>query len=358
MSCLGVDQQHGYSFFQCEYKQPGWKTEDYFFCELWRALGEKIYIYPNISFTHLGKKLYSGNYFDFLSSQPPPIPVITRHEKPTYSIVIVAYDGEDALKRCLLSLLKNRPERPAEIILVDNSPKPVNIEPGLWLRLRSCYTRTVVIRENVNLGFAEGCNAGANHAMGDFLVFVNPDTQVYTGWAEGLSKHLTEGVGAVGPISNYVAGHQNFVFHYKPNGRVFNPDTVNSEVGHLEPRETKLLIGFFLMVPKMVWLELGGFDPALILGCDDLDYSLRLSDAGYKMKIVPSVFVYHEGHVSFKAKGDEAMRMNEQSERVLLSKLEARYGDNIPTSTEIWGCEIQPIHVLKEKYKEKEDVCI
>ena len=65
-----------------------------------------------------------------------------------------------------------------------------------------------VVSNDVNRGFARGCNQGAA-ALGDAIVFLNNDTMVHGGWLdELLAPFVDPGVGAVGPRSNNVSGHQ------------------------------------------------------------------------------------------------------------------------------------------------------
>ncbi len=266
-----------------------------------------------------------------------------------YSLIIVAYKAAEALGRCLASLEKNPPpdsQHEAEIIIVDNSPEAVDIPNPLLHSLLVRYVRVIIVRDGVNRGFAEGCNEGARAANGKNLCFINPDTEVFPEWAERMERYLTAGdgkVGAVGPISNFVAGLQHLVYHMN-TADTWDKTAALARRG-LNGRgvDTKLLIGFFFMVRAGVWHEMGGLDPVFFLGCDDLDFSLRLRDAGYSLVIASDVFVYHEGHVSFAAMGAvESIALNKQAEKALLKKLQAKYGEKLPTSTELWGCEILP----------------
>jgi GT2 family glycosyltransferase len=266
-----------------------------------------------------------------------------------YSIVIVAYKAAEALGRCLASLEKNPPEdsqHEAEIVIVDNSPEAVEIPNRLLHSLLVRYVRVIIVRDGMNRGFAGGCNEGARHTHGRNLVFINPDTVVYSGWAERMEAYLTDGdgkVGAVGPISNFVAGLQHLVYHMNPADTWEKTAALAARGLNRRGVDTKLLIGFFLMIRRPVWDEMGGMDPVFFLGCDDLDLSLRLRDAGYDLVIASDVFVFHEGHVSFMAMGNvESMVLNKQAEKALLKKLQAKYGEKLPTSTELWGCEILP----------------
>lgn len=266
-----------------------------------------------------------------------------------YSIVIVAYKAQESLNRCLASLAENPPpENEAELIIMDNSPERLDIP---LKPLLPKYIRVIIVWDGKNRGFAEGCNEGVRHAHGKNIVLVNPDTIVYPGWAEGLAGHLRDGVGAVGPISNFVAGFQQVQVHMQPVEGDWSA-TADTARKVLAGRgvEAKLLIGFFMLVPRIVWDELGGMDPQFFLGCDDLDLSWRMKLAGYELIIASDVFVYHEGHASFYAAGIDSVVLNKQAEKKMLAKLAAHYGVigwPVPTSTELWGCEILPTTVGK-----------
>jgi len=334
MVCRAVDLKHGYRFFETQYTENKFQSEDYLFCDRFISAGGEVWIYPDVDFSHTGAKDYLGNYHRFLMGMPKEEPK-QKTEGVRDSIIIVAYKGREALKRCLESVDANT--KNAEVIVVNNGPETLylDIHPSVKL-----------IEGHGNIGFSAGCNLGAKQAIGQNLVFLNPDTIVYPGWNDTLDSHLLDDVGAVGPISNFVAGAQNWLCYEhtakhisdSPNYQEAAKDIAASKLHR--GLEVKLLIGFCLMVPKKVWDSVGEFDPAFFLGCDDLDYSLRIRSAGLKLIIAPDVFVYHEGHVSFREDGSPAMLMNMASESALRTKLKKVYGENIPDSTELWGCPI------------------
>lgn len=273
-----------------------------------------------------------------------------------YSIIIVAFKAAPQLVKCLESLLKNPPEpgertskADAEILIIDNSPEPIEkaVSNTLLVKLCQTYVRVVFEWHPENLGFAAGCNRGAELSNGENIVLVNPDTEVFPEWAERMTAYMQPDVGAVGPISNFVAGWQNAALHM----RMVDDNAKNARYAikgnHRRGVDTKLLIGFFLMVKREAWDKVGGLDPQFFLGCDDLDFSLRLREAGYALVIASDVFVYHEGHASFHEAGIRSVELNKRAEKKMLAKLREQYGDVIPSSTELWGCEILPTYIPK-----------
>lgn len=261
-----------------------------------------------------------------------------------YSICIVTYMAEASLRRCLDSINASSIED-AEIVVWDNSPTPLfKSDPEkAWsprIPLRVFY------QEGHNFGFSEGCNRCAKQAFGEILIFLNPDTVVYGDWAAQLAKHYfapsPNPIGAIGPISNFVAGFQHVDNHIQQGETPEETAALAARALKGRSVDTKLLIGFCLMMEASVYREVGGMDRHLTLGCDDLDLSLRLRRSGYDLLIASDVFVYHEGHKSFEAAGEDSIRMLNESEARFRDKLliEFEEQDNIPSSTELWGCEI------------------
>lgn len=59
--------QVGYDLFNMGVNlSKKWTTEDYAFCDRWRAIGGQLWLYPDITFEHVGTKTFKGNYFDYL----------------------------------------------------------------------------------------------------------------------------------------------------------------------------------------------------------------------------------------------------------------------------------------------------
>ncbi len=238
-----------------------------------------------------------------------------------YSIIIVAYNGWDYLDRCLDAIAYSR-IADYDVIVVDNTPGLRTADETAILE-----KATYIIHPPENLGFAKGCNVGAMAAKGEYLVFLNPDTEVYGDWADRLASHLDREpeAGAVGPISNYVAGGQNHVFHMGTHDPA-------------DPLQTKILIGFCLMIRKAVYDEMGGMDPLLFLGNDDLDLSWRLRLEGYRLLIAPDVFVYHAGHKSMESEPKPHIEaLLAESQAHLKAKIQAHYGAACPSAVELWG---------------------
>ncbi|MGC8777295.1 MAG: glycosyltransferase, partial [Candidatus Caldatribacteriaceae bacterium] len=191
-------------------------------------------------------------------------------------------------------------------------------------------------------GFSAAVNQGIFHSTGEYIVFLNPDVVVFPSWLERLCAHFVSGkIGAVGPLSDYVAGLQKVQLYIRERisfRALEDVDRFVSVHNHQSAVETKLLIGFCLMTRKKVLDEIGLLDEKLFLGNDDLDFSWRLRQAGYKLLVATDVFVHHEGQVSFRSELPIKTRLLvQESTNQLYGKLRDFYGENIPTPEELWG---------------------
>ena len=249
-----------------------------------------------------------------------------------YSIIIVTHNSAEDLPGCLGSIVESSPDSVYEVIIADNASTDNSQE--IFSALEGDVS---VIRNRWNTGYARAANQGIAAAKGDYLVFLNPDTQVTPGWLEKMSRHLKKnGAGAVGPLSNYVAGLQKFEL-YCPPADSESPQEINLRLerryrGHSV--ETKLLIGFCLMIHRKTFEEFGNFDDDLILGSEDLEYSQRLTSAGKELAVALDTFIYHQGHTSYRGESDSE-RWNNLTGCILNRKLERRAGDY--DQKKIWG---------------------
>jgi GT2 family glycosyltransferase len=209
---------------------------------------------------------------------------------PRVSVVVVAYRSGAALARCLESL--KRQDAELEVIVVDNGAAGREIQAAARRKL------VRVVSPGRNLGFAGGCNAGAEAARGDVLVFLNPDTVAAPGAIDELAAALADP--SVG-----VAMARLRLLRY--------PDAVNSDgnVLHLagfawaggygervngagELRDVAFASGAALAVRVETFRELGGFTEKLFLYGEDLDLAWRARLRGLRIVVNPRADVYHD----------------------------------------------------------------
>jgi len=86
------------------------------------------------------------------------------------SIIIVNYKCWEVLAKCIESFNKYKPNISYEIIVVDNDS-----QDGIFNNFQKQFHEIKLIANQGNYGFSSGCNLGADNAIGEFLLFLNPD---------------------------------------------------------------------------------------------------------------------------------------------------------------------------------------
>lgn len=194
---------------------------------------------------------------------------------PLVTIIIPSWDNYEYLRPAVVSLLTNQTTKGLFEILVINNGHPQSCD------FLKGHKQVRVINAGRNLGWEGGIDLGMKNSSSEFVCFFNDDAYIPTSssmWLNFLLRHFRDPkVGAVGPSSNVVMGWQNIFAETR--GHVF---------------ETKFLIGFCVLMRRRAFEEIGGMDLELP-GGDDLDWSIRLRDAGYKLLIDRSTFVFHHG---------------------------------------------------------------
>lgn len=221
---------------------------------------------------------------------------------PLTSIIILCFNGLDYTRQCLDSIKEFTPE-PHEIVIVDNGSTDGTHE--FLRRYANKYSNVKIITNESNAGYAVGNNQGIKAVQGDYIVLLNNDVVVTSGWLTRMIGHLEESceVGMVGPVSNSVSGAQ--LIHRVPySNNLSQMHNFAREIEEKNAGQTEScmrLVGFCLLVRKEVLEIIGGLDEGYMTGnFEDDDLCLRSWIAGYRNVIAKDVFVHHFGSMSFK----------------------------------------------------------
>ena len=215
------------------------------------------------------------------------------------SVIIPVYNAPGELKACVESL-KRTACGLYELIIVDNASGPET------RRYISGLRGAIRIRNSSNRGFAAAVNQGIKASSGRYLTLVNSDIVFFDGGLQGLAACLDydPGVGAAGPFTNRTVGQQ---LMHAPGAEGEDPKAIEmlSQAVRLrfdgEGQEVHRLMGFCLMFRREAYESVGLLDERFKVGCyEDIDYSMRLRQAGWKLKIAREVLVWHRDHSSFK----------------------------------------------------------
>ena len=215
------------------------------------------------------------------------------------TIIIPAFNQLDYCKLCIDSIQRNA-TYPYKLVLVDNGSTDGVSEyfdsvPG-----------AIVVHSEENLGFAGGVNLGLAHAEGH-AILLNSDTIVTPGWIERLVNALEadDAVGMVGPVTNYASGPQYLEGIEIESFKAIDPFAEERASTHAgQTLDVKGLVGFCLVIRDAVLEKVGAFDERFGIGnFEDDDYSRRVREAGYTMRVVQDCFIFHFGHRTFQGMG-------------------------------------------------------
>jgi GT2 family glycosyltransferase len=225
-----------------------------------------------------------------------PAPRFSDSTKPTASIVVPMYDQAAATLRCLHALARSGDACRFELILVDDaSGEEAAKELARIAGLR-------YLRNASNLGFVDSCNAGAAIARGEFLVFLNNDTEVQPGWLDALLRTFRDfpDTGLAGSMLVYPDGRLQ-----EAGGLVYSDGSAGNYGRFADPahpafgfvRETGYCSGAALALPRALFESLGGFAAEFRPGYyEDTDLAMRVRERGLAVRYQPaSVVVHHEG---------------------------------------------------------------
>jgi N-acetylglucosaminyl-diphospho-decaprenol L-rhamnosyltransferase len=213
------------------------------------------------------------------------------------SVVIVNWNGGDALARCVESVAPDA-RAGCEVIVVDNASSD-----GSAGTARDAFPWLALVDAGTNLGFAAGANLGADRARGELVVFVNPDAELAPGALASLTGALAEmpdagiaGGGLVDPSGRWQPGAARF----GALGHLLLDTTLGRLPARLRTRPYVVdwVYGTFMAVRHDLFRRLGGFDPAYFLYGEDMDLCHRAAEIGARTIHVPGARATHGANLS------------------------------------------------------------
>ena len=219
-----------------------------------------------------------------------------KRSDPFVSIIIPTKDKIDLLRKCISSIESKSNYRNYEIIVIDNKSEKAESKSYL----STIKHKVVTFNEPYNS--ARIFNFGAKHATGEYLIFLNNDTEVISpDWIERMLEECSKpDVGAVGVKLLYpdntiqhggvligVGGTTSHAFEGLPRDHP-------GYQGHLQRiRNCSAVTSACMMIKKSIFKEIGGFDERLAYSFDDADLCLRLRKKGYLIVYTPYAELYH-----------------------------------------------------------------
>jgi GT2 family glycosyltransferase len=220
------------------------------------------------------------------------------------SIILVNHNGSKLIRDCLSSVYEKTKQIDYEVIVVDNASSDESAQI-----VRSEFPHAHVIECGMNLGFSAGNNLGSRSAVGEYLLFLNPDTVLIENSIKALKDFLDvhPHAGAVGPRMAFADGAFQLSAGQLPNlfvevrGKAVYAIARMWRGGvaplldwmHRKMRVVGWLTGACLMVRREAFQQVGGFDEDLFMYFEDKDLCKRLGEADWKVVYYPGTTVVH-----------------------------------------------------------------
>jgi len=242
------------------------------------------------------------------------------------SIIIVSWNVKDLLKKCLKLIFKFQGNLKIEVIVIDNASSDSTSE-----MIKNDFPQVKLISNDKNLGFAAANNQGIKQATGEYILFLNPDTEILADTLQFsidvFKKH--KDTGAVGcqilnpdpstpqSTSEQASSGQALqpsvrrfptfwsqllilykIHHLFPNLKTFK-HYLASDFDYSKESTVEQIMGAFILTKKEIIDKVGNFDENFYLWFEEVDWCQRLKDFDYKVYYTPKAIIIHYGAQSF-----------------------------------------------------------
>ncbi len=214
------------------------------------------------------------------------------------SVVILNYNVRYFLEQCIRSVQKATQYWDAEIIVIDNDSKDDSCQ-----MVKTLFPNIVLIENKENVGFSKANNQAVAVAKGEYVCILNPDTAVSEDTFRKTIEYY-ESIENIGVLGVYLMdGTGNFLPESKRNlptpkvslmkltgftQKYYANHIIESEKGSVE-----VLVGAFMLLKRSIYNQVGGFDEDYFMYGEDIDFSYKITKAGYQNHYFGDTTVLH-----------------------------------------------------------------
>lgn len=223
---------------------------------------------------------------------------MSTESKPITMIIILIWNHLEDTIECLDSVIQT--DYPNfSIVIVDNASTD-----GSAAYIQEHYPETTIIKNQENLGYAEGNNVGMRYALeqkADYIFILNNDTVIKPDTIRLLVEELSMNpqVIAVSPKSYYYAFPEKV---YYAGGIINSDGTVSHRNDDVIGSSfvTRWLNGCAMLIRADLLPDVGLLDKIFYNLFEDTDWSLRARNKGYELRVNPKAILYHKSAASFE----------------------------------------------------------
>ena len=244
------------------------------------------------------------------------------------SVIIPHYNNSKILIECINSLTKSTFKN-IEIIVVDNASSDSSCDEVI-----NNFPDVIIKKSEVNLGYAGGCNVGAQIAKGKYLLFLNNDTIISEYCIEKLVSKLEQNskISSVQPkiinIDNqsyfeYAGASGGFIDYLVfpfTRGRIF--DTIEKDNKQYDsPIKIFWASGAGFLTRKDVFEKVSGFDNDLFAHMEEIDYHWKCHLINCEVWVNPEAVLYHHGGKTLPMDSAKKLYLNHRNSMILFLAL-------------------------------------
>lgn len=227
------------------------------------------------------------------------------------SIIIVNYNVTELLRRCLISVEKYVENIGYEVIVIDNKSTDVS-----WKILEKQFPNFKFIAAEKNQGFAIANNKAIEEALGEYILLLNPDTELESADLEEIVAFADskENFGCLGvrmhdakgnflpeskrSVPNIFNSFEKLFTNFKKNT---SKSYYRNDIGEFENAEVEIITGAFLLMKKALYTQIGGLDETYFMYGEDIDLCYTLIQKNYKNWYYgKSSILHHKGESTVK----------------------------------------------------------
>lgn len=231
---------------------------------------------------------------------------------PNLSIIIVSWNVRNLLKKCLESIFENQADLALAVIVVDNASKDQTAE-----MVKADFPQVKLIANTSNLGFAQANNQGIKESQSEYILVLNPDTEIVgstlTTALNFLKSH--EQIGIVGAkhlnpdktLQPSMRRFPNFLVLFLifakiakifPNLKVIS-NYLAKDFDYQKSQPGDQVAGSFLLIRKKMLEQIGLFDERFFTWFEEVDLCRRAKNAGWQVWYLAEAEIIHYGGQSF-----------------------------------------------------------
>lgn len=235
----------------------------------------------------------------------------TSSKNADLAVVIVSYNTCQLTLKCIASIINHSDKLQIEIIVVDNDSSDDSVH-----QIKTNYPSVTLIDNNENIGFGRANNIGFEYCKADYVLVLNPDTEIQPGCLSTCVNYLKQNptVGVLGCKVYFESGQQQstlfrflsfrelFFSIFLPYGvrkssTVFGDERYAS-LDHNKEQQVEVVAGCFMMLPIQVVEQTNGFNPKFFMYSEEAEWCYRIQQLGYTIHYIPHAAIMHHGAAS------------------------------------------------------------